>query len=357
MRFFANGKIFFLSLMFIAACGRQPAPLTEQEKHEVVQLIQNLETHCIGRYLIDMPADTLVSGGATVLGVTIDSDAMSHEAYRQEIVNRRAELKDQKSIDAYPLLYADHEVSGPDTHYFIHRGNISDDPGNRVFEAYKWDHGYRFKLGIVGSDFIHPDQTRDPIVRQLKVKNDVPEKKHLIFDLVKRLRWRGKSEIPVEPGICFPGAFLPGNAENKEEVGAQFVFNNNRDVSIGFSSNSGIRESDTLLQRGGQIDAALKSIKGGRSIRKGVVELQGIHGEEWLISGETAFRIPGNIFTLEANSMTSDAQSPLLILNMSTGSPNGFMSNEIKAASMSEAEAIALWDAISRTLRPRPNAF
>ncbi|WP_414441876.1 T6SS immunity protein Tli4 family protein [Burkholderia sp. 22PA0106] len=346
-----------LPLLFIAACSRSPAPLTEQEKHNVSQLTQNLETYCIGRYLIDMPADMLVSGGATVQGVEIDSDAMSHEAYRQEIASRRAELKKQKSIDAYPLLYVDDEVDGPDTHYFVHRGNVSDDPGNRIFEAYKWDHGYRFKLGIVGSDFLHPDQTQDPIVKQIGIYNDVPQKTHLIFDLIKRLRWRDKNEIPAEPGICFPGAFLPGKAGDKEEVGAQFVFNNNRDVNLGFSSNSEIREADTLLQRGGQIAAALRSIKGGRSIRKGAVELQGIHAEEWLISGETALRVPGNIFTLEANSMTSGPQSPLLTLDMSTGSPNGVMHDQIKAASMSEGEAVALWDVISRTLRPRPNGF
>jgi hypothetical protein len=98
-------------------------------------------------------------------------------------------------------------------------------------------------------------------------------------------------------------------------------------------------------------------MKGGRTIRKGKVALQGIDAEEWLIAGETDLGVPGSMFTLEANSMTSGAQSPLLTMDLNTGSPNAFMHDRLKAASMSEGEAVALWDVVSRTLRPRPNAF
>ncbi|MEM5422745.1 T6SS immunity protein Tli4 family protein [Paraburkholderia ferrariae] len=321
------------------------------------ELTQNLKPYCVGRYLIDMPGDVLVTGGATVQGVRIESEAMTHEAYLQEVASRKAELRGTKSIDPYPFLYADDEIDGPDAHYFVYRGNLSDGPANRVFEAYKWDHGHRFKLGIEGSDYLHPDQTNKPYIQALDVKNDVPVKTALIFDLVKRLRWRSEDEIPREPGLCFFGAFLPGKATDKEDVGAQFVFPDNRDVSLGLGSNSSIREPNTLLQRGDQINAGLSSIKGGRTIRKGAVKLQGIDAEEWLIAGETDLGVPGSMFTLEANSMTSSAQSPLLTLDFYTGSPNAFMRDRIKAASMSESEAVAVWDIVSGTLRPRPNGF
>ncbi len=356
MNFCASKWLVVLPLLIAAACGRQPAQLTELEKHNVSKLTENLTTHCVGRYLIDMPPDVLVTGDASVQGVMIDSAKMSHEAYLQEIANRKAELRATKSIDPYPFLYADDEVEGPDTHYFIHRGDKHADPGNRILEAYKWDHGYRFKLGIEGSDFLHPDQTKDPLVQQIPVKNDVPEKTRLIFDLVKRLRWRAEDEIPSEPGLCFPTAFLPGKAGDKEDMVAQFVLASNRDVALNFESDSGIRESSTLLQRGDQINADLRAI-GGRTIRKGPVALQGIDAEEWLFSVKTDLGVPGNKFTLEANSMTGGAQSPLLTLDLYTGSPNAFMQDRITAASMSEGEAIALWDVVSRTLRPRPNAF
>jgi hypothetical protein len=353
----AQVSFFILPLLVTAACARQPSPLSEQEQRTVSELNKNLTTRCVGRYLIDVPADALISGSARVQGVAIESDAMSHKAYRAEVANRKAELTKTRSVDAHPYLYADDPVDGPDTHYFIYRGNVRDDPANRVFEVYKWDHGYRFKLGIEGSDFLHPDQTTDPVVQQMAVKNDVPEKKRIVFDLVRRLRWRDEEEIPTEPGLCFPGAFLPGRARATEVAGAQFVLARNPDVSIGVESNSSIREPNTLLQRSDQIDAALKSMKAGRTIRKGSVASRGIDAEEWLIAGETDLGVQGSMFTLEANSMTSSAQAPLLTVDFNTGSPNAFMQDRIEAASMSEGEAVALWDVVSRTLRPRPNGF
>ncbi|MCP3728145.1 T6SS immunity protein Tli4 family protein [Paraburkholderia sp. CNPSo 3272] len=319
-------------------------------------LTQNLKPYCTGRYLIDMPADVLMTGGATVQGVRIESKAMTHEAYLQEVASRKAELRGTKSIDPYPFLYADDAIDGPDTHYFVYRGNLSDGPANRVFEAYKWDRGYRFKLGIVGTDFLHPDQTSDPIVQQINIKNDVPRKTQLIFDLVKRLRWRSEDEIPREPGLCFFGAFLPGKATDKEDVGTQFVFRENLDVSIGVGSDSDIRESNTLLQRSAEVSRDLSAI-GGKTVRKGTVKLQGIDAEEWLLTGKTDLGIQGTKCLLEANSTTSDAQSPLLTLELNTGSPNAFMRDRINAASMSVSEAVAVWDIVSRTLRPRPNGF
>lgn len=160
--------LFILPLLITIACGRQPAQLNEEEKHSVIDLTKALRTRCVGRFLIDMPADSLVSGGAIVQGVRIEPVAMSHEAYVKEIASRRSELKATKSIDEYPFLYADDEVDGPDTHYFVYRGNLSDGPANRVLEAYKWDHGYRFKLGIEGSDYLHPDQTAKPYIQALR---------------------------------------------------------------------------------------------------------------------------------------------------------------------------------------------
>lgn len=356
MKFRLGKWIFLLSLFCIVACGQQLTSLTNEEKNNLTKLTENLNAHCVGRYLIDMPEDTLVSGGAKIQGVTIESEIISQDVYQKDIANRGSELRGQKSIDAYPFLYADDEVDGPNTHYFIHRGGVSKDPGNRVFEAYKWDHGYRFKFRIDGTDFLHPDQTQDPLVKQIGIKSDVPEKTHLIFDLVKRLRWRESGEIPMEPGICFLGAFLPGKATGRESAWAQFVLEKNPDVSLIFKDDFGGRNTATLLQRSDQIVADLKAV-GGRAIRKGTFLLPSIDAEEWLFAGKRNTGVQGTKCLLEANSITSNSKSSLLTLELDTGSSNAFMQENIKSASMSESEAVALWDVVSRTLRPRPNAF
>jgi len=343
--------------MFVTALSYQTRALALQENNDMSELTENLKPRCVGRYLIDMPTEVLVSSGAKVLGVAIDSEAMTHDKYLQGIASRQATLRGKNSMDAYPLLYADDAVDGSNTHYFISRGNLNADPANRVIEAYKWDHGYRYKLEIEGSDFLHPDQTQDSIVKQIAVKNDVPDKTRLVFDLVKRLRWRSDDEIPAEPGLCILGGFLPGKAGDKEKVLMQFVPVGNRDVSFDFESNSGIRESDTLLQRAGQINAGLTLLSDRRTIRKGKVKLPGIDAEEWLIVGKTDLGVVGSMFTLEGNSMTGGAQTPLIMLDFQTASPNFFMKERFTTSSLNKSEAVALWDTVSRTLRPRPNGF
>jgi hypothetical protein len=348
-----------IAVMVVAGCfvwNHRPVRLSEQEKQHVSELTQNLKSHCVGRYLIDMPAGVLVSGGAKVDEVKIEAEAMSREAYLEKVKARQAELRGTKSLDAYPFLYEDDVIDGPDTHYFISRGNPGYGPSSRVIEAYKWDRGYRFKLEIQADDFLHPDQTDEPSIRQFDVKNDVPEKKRLVFDMVSRLRGRREDEIPTEAGLCFLGGFLAGKAGDKEDAWTQFVLEANRDVSIGFGSNSGIRESNTLLQRGSGIEIDLRSVN-GRTLRKGAVVLQGMNAEEWLFVGKTESGVTATRCTLEANSITSSARSPLVTLDLSTGSPNAYLDGPVIGASMTEGEAIALWDIVSRTLRPRPNGF
>ncbi|WP_224788927.1 T6SS immunity protein Tli4 family protein [Pandoraea terrae] len=54
----------------------------------------------------------------------------------------------------------------------------------------------------------------------------------------------------------------------------------------------------------------------------------------------------------------SGVGSPYLLLDFRNGYPNYLAeSDSIKQASLTEGEAVALWDVISRTLRPRPHGF
>src|SRR5262245_26270777 len=85
-----------------AACDHKPAPLSQQEKQTVTELTSNLKTRCVGRYLIDIPGDAWESGSAKIQSVRIDAEAMTEDAYRQEIAERDVVLKSTKSRDAYP---------------------------------------------------------------------------------------------------------------------------------------------------------------------------------------------------------------------------------------------------------------
>ncbi|WP_183035310.1 T6SS immunity protein Tli4 family protein [Cupriavidus sp. UME77] len=320
------------------------------------ELTVNLGPRCVGRYLIDMPADVFVFGNITVDQVPLEATAMPEDQFQREVASREAELKGTRSADAYPFLYASGEVSGAATRYFIHRGDALAHPASRVIEAYKWDRGFQIKTRTEGWDYTNLDRTNDSLVELITPKNIVPELRARVFDLLKRVRGRPESEIPSEPGVCFFGGFLPGKAGATEKIWSHFVLHDKIDVRVVMNTDSDIQEPTTLLQRGDSINAALKE-REGRTIRKGPVDLPGLQAEEWLMAAITTRGVPGHHLVLEANSRIGSAQTPLVILKLDTGSHNKVLRDPIEKASLTEGEAVAFWDVVSRTLRPRPNGF
>ncbi|WP_158904514.1 T6SS immunity protein Tli4 family protein [Burkholderia sp. L27(2015)] len=342
----------------LSACNR-PAPLTQQEQKIVTELTTNLKPRCVGRYVIDMPSDVLIFGiPATLDGVDVEATAMTLKDYQAAMDARSKELNSTKSRFGHQFLYADTTVGGvPGSRFFISQGDPDVlSPATRVIESYKWDRGYQIKLQIEGSDFTHPDQTNDPVVKLLPNKNDVPNKARAVGYLLDKIRGRMEDEIPTEPGFCFAGGFMPGRATDQENVTVQFVLPDKHDVSFELLTNSAIQETTTLLDRSAAINASFAQ-SGDRTIRKGAVALPGMQAEEWLSAGLTFANIQGQDLTLEANSKIGSAQTPFLTLNMDNGGLRLRGEDSPEKASLTEAEAVALWDAVSRTLRPRPNGF
>lgn len=324
------------------------------------ELTKDLAPRCVGRFLVDVPSNVLTFGTAKVRGVTLDSMPMTQEEFSRNMLKIEAELKGTKSVFGYPFLFEHGEGPTEQSMFFVHLKS-AEEPGDssRVIDAYKWADGYRLKLSITGSDFTESIYKSTPSVMNLDVKNDVPQKSRLVFDLLGRIRGRDDKFIPTEPGMCFLGGFLAGKAQIDEDVSSQFILKAATDVSFGIETNSGIRETTTLLQRGDQIKGMLKNADGGRTIRSGRLSLPEIQAEEWLMAGLSPLSVQGTYFMLEANSTNSSAQAPLVGLEMHNGwpAPDGLSKQKLEKASLTEDESVALWDAVSRTLRPRPNGF
>lgn len=86
--------------------------------------------------------------------------------------------------------------------------------------------------------------------------------------------------------------------------------------------------------------------------------LQGVPAEEWLMALTTSADVPGLHFLLDGNARIGDPRTPLINLALNVGVTNKLMRrDELKHASLTEGESVALWDTVSRTLRPRPNGF
>jgi len=346
-------------VLCLSACHKIE-PLTPQEHITVTELTALLKPRCVGRFLIDMPMDALSAGRTEVEGITIEARKMTHEAYRTAMDERSKKLNTTKSIDGFRYVYADGEIEGiKDSRYFISLGKIYATDSERLIEAYKWDRGYQIKLQISASDAKNSTYFKDmPSVRDDPDMTNAPERTRRVVSMLGLIRGSEDDEMPAEPGICFMGGFLPGKATAQETVSASFLLHDMHDVGFRVETDSGIHESDTLLQRT-DMNAAIKA-SDGQTIRKGQIELQGIQqAEEWLSDGLTGANVRGHYFILEANSKIGSSATPMVRLDMDNGGrlPGIDGDRQLTQASLTEGEAVTLWDAVSRSLRPRPNAF
>src|SRR5450830_229877 len=353
----------------LTACGRA-APLTEQEQRTVTELTSHMKTRCVGRYLIDLPADVQTSGRATLEGVQVSTEKMTQQKFLKEMQQRESELRAIKHLDGYLFFYGDSEayvkkseataIRKQGIWYFIHLGSIDAGASRRTIEVYKWDRDVRVQLVITGSDYTRPDRSNELMVQNIppESRNTVDRKLVQALDLARHFHGRADDDIPTGPGVCFDGGFIAGAASDKERIESGFYLTGRRDVSVDFSSDSSYAEETTLLQRGGEINAAINAVQ-GKTIRNSVVKLSDIsQAEEWLIASTTISGVPGHRFRLEANSKIGSTKTPLLILQMVNGVfPSNIPEAERTKASLTEGEAVALWDAVSRTIRVRPGAM
>jgi hypothetical protein len=349
-------------VLLTGACGRNPS-LTESEKKQVSEITTDMRTHCVGRYLIDMPAVVSPIGTAKFDGVSVEARAMTLKDFDHAMQEREAKMKATKSSMGFRFLYDFGDVPDVErTKYFISLGDYgSPSDAVRIIDAYKWDQGFQIKLTMDALDFTR-SVTRDmPSVKDMPIQNDVPQKTRIVFELLARLRGRADDVMPTEPGACFFGGFLKGKTSGNEKIDSSFLIPDRPDVWFSLESYTNLSAEDTLLQRvhGSEMRELFKAAD-GRLIRSGTIALEGgLKADEALMSGRTPANnaIQGNLLSMEAN-YAGGPVTPYLLLDMMNGYPSDLIkSYDIKGASLTEGEAVSIWDKVSRSLRARPNAF
>ncbi|MGU7810655.1 T6SS immunity protein Tli4 family protein [Burkholderia sp. AW49-1] len=363
---------YLLVVLFLTGCERRDPKLNDQEKVLVSELTTNLKTRCAGRYLVDLPATVVALGSTMVQGVRIETSPMPHDAYEKtlkDLITARRGRTGDAPKNVYPYVYESGSAPGvPDGYLFITNslGAGGDVDPRRTIEVYKWDHGYRITMNVDAYDVRerdYSDPVYGPTLKKLdegRPPTDVPEKTRLLLDLLKRVQGRADDSIPTEPGLCFVGGFLPGKSGPGEEVENFFALKGKPDVmfTLRMYTDGHDPVSESLPNRMPKVREHVESA-GGRVIRSGSVRLSDIKANEMLVEGPFAPPVKGHHFLLEANTTTGGPATPYLMFEMNNGS-NSFLFPEgerVQRASLTENEAIAVWDVISRTLRPRPNGF
>lgn len=371
-----------LAAALTAGCQPPPVQMTPSQAAQMKNLTSDLVPRCIGRYLIDLPRSFVVNpvARAVIEGITIETEPMSRNEFEAYLVNREAQLRSAHMDGApgTPFLKRVEANAHVEVGRIFNRAEHTGAPGfARTLELLAWKDGVRFSMTLNATDGtdlkVDPEmigtvfeESERRTVEKYKGINEVPQKLAHLIGVFQRTSGRADHEIPTGPGVCIRHGFIQGPATDQEWIDLNYYLSTAEDVSFTFHYLSHIGpQSDTLLQRGGSIEPALKRVD-GRTLRKGVRETNNLRPEEWLMERQVDPGVKDYHFTLELNSESGNALEPLLVIDFDSGSriphPERSLEEEatlkpIQKATLGEAESIALWDAVLPTLRRRPNAF
>jgi hypothetical protein len=314
-------------------------------------MFEKTKTVCFGRFLVDVPASATVAWGMVdvPLGVSVYPDGV--DEVKELAKNFIDKLNSEKNINKnyVPLLISIEDLDRPE-------GKIV--TGYQDFESLD-------DLKINGYFRMNKDGV---VIESLPLQDDKDKVIAEIKSIARRLRRLPENEIPTEPGNCIEYAFLPDDLGSKEE-------NQGELIRIGFRlkefpdthlsifvrpSNPHYEDSGSLKWQLEKIEKRLKAEDPNhpnlktRYLRRGDRQIH-----DWVGGFEALSHTPDlpeahsfHDFGMDFRGMPSDPYKPYADIRMQTGVADNVAG--ATKASLTDEEAIAVWDRITSTIRVRP---
>lgn len=358
-------KYYYITLAVVLVAGvilhfghKAAAPfqtkLTTMEKKSVEELLKDVKTHCIGRYLVDLPASYVIAenGREKINEMTIITTRMYLPSFEQRILLREQELKTTKTVSPEDMPYLKHTYPLPEGLNGVIYERV-ETPGTddafRMLEAHLYSNGVAFKIEAEFTNAMDKRYDHDREITPSVYVNDLKEKMVVLTDLLSRMKGRAENEIPASPGTCIQNAFIADNGKDKEEIDILFKSSDSSQLRYGISTDNFTREKDSLLERSNDIIANLLS-SNGSVLRKGVRKINQLDTEELLAAGDySSSNNKRYDFILLTNEKTGSYKTPVFSLEL--------LNDEWTSSPYNQNEIISFWDAISQTVRVRPGAF
>ena len=268
-----------------------PAVMTEFSKQ--------MRTHCLGRFLIDVPADLgvpSVSYANFYFGLGSDfkqvevqmphTEDMSQEDFDRLVATRRGELQNGRNayIDA-PMLLAERSIYTPTGDAVLFR-RLYRDQGSVstiVSELHALVGG---RYVILLSESFPPSDLGNEVARTLyKLADPIVAENHL--DMVARHMRRAADAEHAGPGFCLNGVLFNQRDSGVDEEKASFDFNDTTTrqpkLSISMRGKFGY-DKETLHQRVSRVLAFMSGLEDEgpiRKVRKGERTIAGMPFQEW----------------------------------------------------------------------------
>ena len=251
---------------------------------------------------------------------------------------------------------------------YAHSFEMAFAPQDRILELNTWKDGYAIRLTVEGRN--NKYMKKEDFYEFMPPTN-IREKIAQLTAMYPRVRGRAIDEIPNEEGVCFRQGFLAGPLMEQEYIDMVFVLRGKPDVMLNTGASIAI-ENVSFVEEAKKSQAGneyMAEEKGGKYevLRLGLGQSAHGVGFEERITEEPltndSIVITGNGFTLWTAYTETDGRPQS---DFSAALYNGqreedrrdavtrmneFLPN-IDKASFSTAQIIALWDAMTATIRP-----
>jgi hypothetical protein len=316
-------------------------------------MFEKTKTVCFGRFLVDVPASATVAWGdvSVPLGVDVYPDGVDEvKELEQKFIDK---LKSEKNINQnyVPLLISIDSVNQPE-------GKII--TGYEDFESIN-------DIQINGYFRLHNDGI---VIESRPLKDRKNQVIANIKSIARHLRRLPENEIPTEPGNCIEYAFLADDPtivkENQGElirIGFRLKEFPDTHLSIFVGpSNPYYDESDSLKWQLERLEKRLKAEDPNhprlktRYLRRGDRQIH-----DWVGGFEALSHTPDqpeahpiHDFGMDFKGVPSDPYKPYLDIRMQTGVDDNVAG--ATKATLTDEEAVAVWDRITSTIRVRPTS-
>ena len=319
-----------------------------QEPKEVASMSKRMKTVCVGRFLIDVPAEAIVTIGQ----IAVDHFRITnHGAETNEQFDARLALREAE-IDAKTNQAGTRNMERVDE---VHHDGL--DGKIFVFGASSTHvyHGEEKVVyhGVEVNGYAHVDGLTFSFI-----SNDYnPDKVGHLATLLKQLRPMKPGEIPRRPGFCLDGAFLndPLTAEQNESIVMFAGLPGHEDMGMALATMAGTTPGPGLIERHAAnragpyafLNAFLSTLLEGRRT------INGMEGDEFAFRARERNFSTGYAFNWETQGTKDDVLHPLVSLELQTGiSPHA--GGEPVQSTLSEQSLGDLWQRMSSSLRLRP---
>jgi hypothetical protein len=348
-------EIFKQTLMTIAALAMAVANYTYAGTglfmRETIQL-PAMRTHCIGRYLIDLPEEYAITPASELelyYGLGKDFERIRVQIPRQhadqptlgKMVRTAAgdlEVRQHFESPSKNMLARVKEISKSDTMVVAYRDS-------RVSEYFRF-HLYALRGQAIArfEGFNYTDSRRTP--------------EYIEKQLIEAAQNTTYAENPESAGrgTCLGPAVIDAKQDG-EVFRISFLSKQHPDARIAIDMNSLPEKGDGgLLQRVDSKAGMLRLLDFSSStLRRGKRPIAGRPGEELLDTGKDKGKV---VRYFVAETLVTEPSSParvVIAISMNMGGQD--KDGEYIDPSLSECEALAWWDTIVGSIRPRPGAF